>query len=75
MQQPPILRQRILRQREAAKYIGLAESTLEKRRGTGDGPRFVKLGTRAIGYDVRDLDAWLEEQKRASTSDDGGGAA
>jgi predicted DNA-binding transcriptional regulator AlpA len=59
---------RVLRQADAAKYVALAESTLEKFRTTGGGPPFVKLGSRAIGYDVRDLDAWIEAQKRTSTS-------
>jgi predicted DNA-binding transcriptional regulator AlpA len=62
---------RILRQPDAAQYLALAESTLEKLRGTGGGPRFVKLGARAVGYDVHDLDAWVEGQKRTSTSDAG----
>lgn len=60
---------RILRQREAAQYIGLAESTLEKFRCIGGGPRFVRLGARAIGYDVADLAQWLEERKRSNTSE------
>ena len=50
---------RILRTPEAAEYVGLAESTLEKQRVSGTGPRFIRLGSRAIGYDIRDLDAWL----------------
>jgi len=60
---------RILRQRDAARYVALAESTLEKKRCDGTGPPFVRLGSRAIGYDVRDLDEWIEAQKRRSTSD------
>lgn len=55
---------RILRTREAADYIGLSPSTLEKKRLSGDGPRFVRLGGRAVGYDLRDLDEWLDAQRR-----------
>jgi len=62
---------RILRQKDAAEYIALKESTLEKLRCSGGGPRFVKLGARAIGYDIADLDLWIEERKRGSTSDTG----
>ncbi len=54
---------RILRTPAAAQYVGLSPSTLEKSRLTGDGPRFVRLGGRAVGYDIRDLDAWLDEQR------------
>ena len=54
---------RILRTTEAAEYVGLSPSTLEKKRLTGDGPEFVRLGGRAIGYDVAALDAWIEAQR------------
>jgi predicted DNA-binding transcriptional regulator AlpA len=57
------MRQRIFRTREAAEYLGLAASTLEKMRLSSDGPRFVRLGGRAVGYDVRDLDSWLDQQR------------
>jgi hypothetical protein len=36
--------QRILRTPEAAQYLGLAKSTLEKHRLTGSGPKFIRLG-------------------------------
>jgi predicted DNA-binding transcriptional regulator AlpA len=62
------MERRILRTRDAANYVGLAASTLEKARLTGWGPRFVKLG-RSVGYDVQDLDRWLDERKRESTSE------
>ena len=55
---------RILRTPGAAGYVGLSPSTLEKKRLSGGGPAFIRLGGRAVGYDVRDLDAWLEEQRR-----------
>jgi predicted DNA-binding transcriptional regulator AlpA len=61
----------VLRTPEAAKYIGLSQSTMTKMRlrGGGDVPPFVKLGPRCIGYCVADLDRWLEARRRASTSD------
>jgi predicted DNA-binding transcriptional regulator AlpA len=51
---------RIFRTPGAAGYVGLSPSTLEKKRLTGGGPAFIRLGGRAVGYDVRDLDAWLD---------------
>lgn len=54
---------RILRTPGAAAYVGLSPSTLEKKRLSGDGPAFLRLGGRAVGYDVRDLDAWLDAQR------------
>jgi hypothetical protein len=29
----------------------------------------VRLGGRAVGYDVQDLDAWLDSRKQSSTSE------
>jgi len=60
---------KVLRTEDAAEYVGLAVPTLEKMRLRGDGPPFVRLGCRAVGYDLADLDRWIEEQKAASTSD------
>ena len=59
---------RRLRTPAAADYLGYAESTLEKKRLTGDGPPFIKLG-RVIVYDTRDLDSWLSARRATSTSD------
>ena len=58
----------ILRPPQAASYTGLAVSTLAKRRLYGLPPMWVRLGTRAVGYHVDELDAWLAEGRRASTS-------
>jgi predicted DNA-binding transcriptional regulator AlpA len=59
---------RRLRTRAAANYLGYSESTLEKKRVTGDGPPFIRLG-RAVVYDTRDLDAWLAARRTMSTSE------
>jgi predicted DNA-binding transcriptional regulator AlpA len=65
------LERRIYRTPAAAKYLDMSESTLEKGRLTGTGPRFVRLGPRAVGYTVEDLDAYIDAGRRTSTSDDG----
>lgn len=59
----------MLRTAEAAEYCGSSSSTLEKLRVAGSGPRFVKMGRRVV-YDPADLDAWLDANRRRSTSDD-----
>ena len=46
---------------EAASYLGLAVSTLNKWRSYGGGPRFMRLG-RAIRYRQSVLDTYLIEQ-------------
>ena len=58
----------VLRTADAAKHLGLSASTLNKWRVDGRGPRFVKLG-RSVCYRPVDLDAWLAEQVRSSTSE------
>lgn len=55
----------------AAKYIGLAASTLEKKRVEGGGVPFVKLG-RSVRYRVCDLDAYLAARVISSTSQTAG---
>ncbi|HEY0113057.1 MAG TPA: helix-turn-helix domain-containing protein [Allosphingosinicella sp.] len=57
-----------LRVREAASRLGLSASTLNKWRTQGRGPKFVKLG-RAVCYRPADLDAWLLDHTRSSTSE------
>jgi predicted DNA-binding transcriptional regulator AlpA len=65
------MQRRIFRTPEAARYLGLAVSTLEKRRVSGGGPRWVRLGARAVGYDISDLDEFIDQNYRRSTSDPG----
>ena len=60
---------RRLRTPEAAEYLGLSPSTLCKMRLRGDGPRYVKLGIRAVAYDLPDLNDYKAKGRRRSTSD------
>jgi excisionase family DNA binding protein len=55
-----------VRVRDAAHYVGLSKSTLDKMRMHEGGPAFHKLG-RAIVYATTDLDAWLAGKRRSST--------
>jgi predicted DNA-binding transcriptional regulator AlpA len=61
--------QTILRPPLAAAYVGLSVSTLAKQRLRGDGPKFVRLSPRAIGYLQGDLDEWLASRRCLSTSE------
>ena len=62
---------RKLRAPGAADYLGLSASTLAKMRLRGDGPPYAKAGPRIVVYDAADLDSWLAERRRLSTSDSG----
>lgn len=57
---PEIARQRVVDEKTAAEFLGLAAITLERARKAGTGPRHVRLSERRIGYRVCDLTAWLE---------------
>ena len=59
---------RYLDTKEAATYLGLSPSTLNRMRVTGDGPRYSKVGRRVI-YDIADLDEWVEKRKRRFTGE------
>jgi hypothetical protein len=59
---------RMLRVTEAANFLSLSASFLNKLRVTGGGPIFRKIG-RAVVYDPADLEIWLANRRRASTSD------
>lgn len=47
---------------DAATYTGLSKIYLRTLRMKGEGPDYIKVG-RAVLYDVRDLDRWLESKK------------
>jgi Helix-turn-helix domain len=55
---------------EAAHYLSISESYLNKLRCRGGGPDFFKIGARVV-YSVSDLDAYLDLHRRRSTSDRG----
>ena len=57
-----------LRTPRAAEYLGIGQSTLERKRMEGTGPRFRRLGAKIVTYAIDDLDAWASEQVFNSTS-------
>lgn len=59
---------------EAAQYLRLSDKTLARWAWSGKGPGYMKAGGKVL-YDAADLDAWLEGQRRRSTSDPGQEAA
>lgn len=53
---------------EAARYLKLAQKTLEKMRSVGGGPQFRKHG-RYVRYTIPELDCWSAAQTKRSTHD------
>lgn len=52
----------------AGKILGLACSTLNKMRMNGNGPAFIKLGPRRVGYELAELEKWKNRRRYLSTS-------
>jgi excisionase family DNA binding protein len=53
---------------DVARHLGTSIRTLERKRGDGTGPRFVKVG-RLVRYRESDLEAWLAAQTVQSTAE------
>jgi predicted DNA-binding transcriptional regulator AlpA len=53
-----------------SKIFGRAIQTLQKDRLSGEGPPFIKIG-RLVRYRPSDVQAWLDQQTRRSTTDQG----
>ncbi len=60
----------LLKESEAARILNVEIATLRRWRWAGKGPRFLKL-CGAVRYDPADLEAFMREARRTSTSDDG----
>jgi predicted DNA-binding transcriptional regulator AlpA len=61
---------KLLTQDEVAAMLGCSPRTLERNRGTGDGPPFFKIG-RLVRYAEAVVDQWVEDRRRNSTSEAG----
>ena len=53
---------------DTAKVLGVSMSWLAKRRLTGDGPRFVKIG-RSVRYPESSVREYVKSRMRISTSE------
>jgi len=58
-----------LRTQEAADYLRIARSTLEKYRLSGEGPLFSRVGKRVVIYRLADLDAWVGSRSSQSNNE------
>ncbi|MEM9838000.1 MAG: helix-turn-helix domain-containing protein [Pseudomonadota bacterium] len=62
--------QNLLTPKQAAAMLNRSVSTLAKMRCSGEGPTFVKLGRRSVGYRREDLARYIEDRLRGNTSMD-----
>jgi excisionase family DNA binding protein len=58
----------LLTQREAATLLKLSERTLERLRGQGTGPKFLRI-RHSVRYRQSDVEAWLSSRIVGSTSE------
>ena len=65
----------LVSENKMAPMIGVEPQTLQNWRVSGRGPRWYKLPSGGVRYDVDEVLAWAKSQPRRSTSDDGAEAA
>ena len=57
-----------LHREDAARFLGLSVSKLDKLRMSDGGPQYLKMGRR-VAYDLGDLIAWREAHRVSSTAE------
>ena len=68
------MEKRLLTTTEAAAYLSVSKAFLERDRWAGAQIPFVRVGSRAVRYDIQALEAFANSRVRMSTSDTQGGA-
>jgi predicted DNA-binding transcriptional regulator AlpA len=61
--------QRLLNSKQASIYLCVSKAFLERDRWAGARIPFIKIGSRAVRYRLSDLNAYIEQQIRHSTSE------
>ena len=56
---------------DAAKFLGVSKAFLERDRWAGARIPFIKVGRRAVRYEQSELESFIHQQRRISTSDGG----
>ena len=51
---------RLVGQKEAAEYLGLSEATMERDRWRGGNIPYIRIGPRAIRYDLEQLNEYID---------------
>ncbi len=53
---------------EVARYLGINKKTLDRMRGRGDGPSYLRLTGKIIRYRRADIDNFIESRVRSNTA-------
>ncbi|OUJ17127.1 AlpA family transcriptional regulator [Acetobacter sp. DsW_063] len=59
---------RVLTEKQASEFLGISGRTLQNWRRTGDGPSYVQISQRRIGYSLKALRDWVAARSVRSTS-------
>ena len=54
------MNKRLVGQKEAAQYLNLSEATMERYRWRGGNIPYIRIGPRAIKYDLEQLDEYID---------------
>ena len=54
------MNKRLVGQKEAAQYLNLSEATMERDRWRGGNIPYIRIGPRAIRYDLEQLDDYID---------------
>lgn len=58
----------LLTEKEVAKMTTFSIRTLQSWRTRGEGPQFVKISARCVRYRAQDVEDWIQQCLRSSTS-------
>jgi predicted DNA-binding transcriptional regulator AlpA len=58
----------LIRRADVHAYLGIAPQTLARWAHEGQGPQFIKMGSKLVAYRAGDLRRWLKANTRASTA-------
>ena len=64
-----VMNTRLLTTKEAATFLCVSEAFLERDRWAGARIPFIKVGSRAVRYELSVLQAYIDGQRRCSTSE------
>ena len=59
----------LLNTQQAAEFLGVSIAFLERDRWAGARVPFIKVGSRAVRYQLNDLERYIESCRRRSTSE------
>ena len=63
------MQQQLLNTQQAAEFLGVSTAFLERDRWAGARVPYIKVGSRAVRYQLNDLELYVQSCRRRSTSE------